>query len=342
MFRFNVLKNQAKFMKRTFHKPIMKNIFKNSFNLNRRYNTTDDTLSLLERQIKENRIKYYPRKNSPPRGKDVDLGNGKYENGISSLYPSTHIDADLYEEVWEKLGYEVTKFKDLRGNEILDAVRQMTDNVHERDDGIIFCYSGHGSRMDVNTTMRGRDRDDALCGIDGKMVSIYHSTQSFNNENLSQMINKPKLFFFDCCRGNIMEKFHEEYENNKSISKNSRRIPTSADILIARASRDFHVSYSPGLNEPGVYTKKLHEIMTGPKNNGNLGDCLLKVADEMKKDGCYESSNFTSYLTRHVDSTPIKDLSQPEKQLPLQQILQILQPHIQPEKPHQKDYVPSL
>ncbi|KAG8179663.1 hypothetical protein JTE90_017802 [Oedothorax gibbosus] len=63
-----------------------------------------------------------------------------------------------------------------------------------RVDSIIVYILTHGDRHEVHNV-------DILRGIDEKEVVLKNVYKVFNHENCEMLLEKPKMFFFQACRG---------------------------------------------------------------------------------------------------------------------------------------------
>ena len=64
-----------------------------------------------------------------------------------------------------------------------------SDYTFYRTTGIIFIFSGYGTK-------------DSIITSDGIEYPILKILKMFNGENCPHFVNCPKIFIFDCCRGN--------------------------------------------------------------------------------------------------------------------------------------------
>ena len=80
-------------------------------------------------------------------------------------------------------------------NRKLNKIRAKLNQREYKDcDGLIIIYSGHGD----NDTFF----DQLICS-DGQKLSIFNLQRKFCPENCDFLANKPKIFYIDCCRGDI-------------------------------------------------------------------------------------------------------------------------------------------
>ncbi len=72
----------------------------------------------------------------------------------------------------------------------LIRLSQRSDEL-EKQNAFVFMIITHGN-----------DNKEIL-GFDDVSIKIEFLTQIFNNKNCPSLQNKPRLFFFNCCRGGI-------------------------------------------------------------------------------------------------------------------------------------------
>ena len=75
-------------------------------------------------------------------------------------------------------------------------------------DSVLIIYSGHGSS------------NNNIILPDGKEYQLFRFYQKFDNNNI-KLINIPKFFIMDCCRGdNIDKNIKDENEKLRSLYAN--------------------------------------------------------------------------------------------------------------------------
>lgn len=122
---------------------------------------------------------------------------------------------DLYENTY---GYEVMSSYDakdpstgfMKKKQILDFFKSIQDLLKKNPDnydGLIVVLSGHG-------------RESTFVTSELKQIRITKITDMFTLDQLPSLVNKPKLFFLDCCQGqskdegiDINGELHNVYED---------------------------------------------------------------------------------------------------------------------------------
>jgi hypothetical protein len=151
----------------------------------------NEELLLKVKKCKEAMIgKNYYRMSSSPRGFCLIINNFKFSD--EDNYPErkgSQTEATRLRDVFEELHFIVVSKTNLKRDEILSTLEEYSKKVDLRKhDALILIVLSHGISQ-------------YLLGIDGVCVHFEEIVKKFNNQNCPLLINKPKLFFFNCCRG---------------------------------------------------------------------------------------------------------------------------------------------
>jgi hypothetical protein len=110
------------------------------------------------------------------------------------IYPErkgSETEAIRLRDVFQELHFAVVLKTNLKRDEILSTLEEYSKKADLRKhDALVLIVLSHG-------------HSQYLVGIDGISVHFEEIVNRFNNENCSLLINKPKLFFFNCCRGGL-------------------------------------------------------------------------------------------------------------------------------------------
>ncbi|XP_071109868.1 caspase-3-like [Haliotis cracherodii] len=124
---------------------------------------------------------------SVPRGLCYIFNNKRYE-GRKSRFGSEK-DRDLLEKVWKTLQFEVRTFDDLRKQEMEEKLQELARlDVHKDNDCVVVIFLTHGD-------------NGAVQGSDNEWLTIDSIISPFKAANCPLLAGKPKLFFFQSCRG---------------------------------------------------------------------------------------------------------------------------------------------
>ena len=216
------------------------------------------------------------------------ITNDKFAN--SSILPGTIVDNQNLQEFCEKAGFEIHNEKNLKA----DAIRKRLTDFRDKEfaDAFICFISSHGN-------------EKGILGTDDVSVSMEEIVKPIM-DNLS-LVGKPKLFFFDSCRGEKVNKGQYDnavykHKNFTDDSNSSVLIPSYADTIISRSSWHGHVS-NINQAEGSWFITVLTKIFIKYAKTKHLTDMLVLVnqviAEMDKKTNGKQMPCFTCSL-RHT------------------------------------------
>lgn len=127
-----------------------------------------------------------------PRGICLIVNNVNFEksSNLTSRIGSEVDEAKLKELFGKKLLFDVVVLKDATSNEMKSKFQELSQNGDlERHDAFVCVILSHGGLADL------------VYGVDGAGVSVHDVTKTFNDEHCVGLRGKPKMFFFNACRG---------------------------------------------------------------------------------------------------------------------------------------------
>jgi hypothetical protein len=98
-----------------------------------------------------------------------------------------------FRNIFHKLKFEVIFRKNLNKEEIIDDLTSISKEVPNEHKAFIFMYLGHGNE---NNFIHGFDSNHGNTDLE-----INQLLNLFIGKNCPQLKRKPKIFFFNCCRG---------------------------------------------------------------------------------------------------------------------------------------------
>ena len=130
------------------------------------------------------------------RGYCLIINNMKFRK---YLYREGSIVDELrLKQVFEQLGFELKIYHNLSANDITEKLEKLSKHQKlSEDDALVVIILSHGTV------------DDVVIGSDDEPVSIQSLLNYFNVKNCRQLIDKPKIFFINACRGGNK---HREYK----------------------------------------------------------------------------------------------------------------------------------
>eukprot|EP01084_Bolivina_argentea_P051357 94471_1 len=141
-------------------------------------------------------------------------------------------------------------------------------------DGLIIYYSGHGC-----------SNDWMFCS-NGELLSFYEIKNEFQEKKCKILASKPKLFYFDCCRDHIFDKFSTQ--QNKWIKRRGAQTSWNSTEEINHDSTNMYTFYATAnfkgneehTKKGGPMTNYFVEYLTEAENKVV---CINKLAHNMKR-----------------------------------------------------------
>ncbi|XP_048241358.1 uncharacterized protein LOC124125871 [Haliotis rufescens] len=139
---------------------------------------------------------------SEPRGLCYIFNNKRFEG--RKLRIGTEKDRDLLRKVWKTLQFEVKTFDDLKKQEMEEKLQELARlDVHKDNDCVVVFFLTHGD----NGTVQGSDNE---------WLTIDSIISPFKAANCPLLAGKPKLFFFQSCRGKQDQKVQFNVDGGKT------------------------------------------------------------------------------------------------------------------------------
>eukprot|EP00479_Gromia_sphaerica_P012053 TRINITY_DN6189_c0_g1_i1.p1 TRINITY_DN6189_c0_g1~~TRINITY_DN6189_c0_g1_i1.p1 ORF type:complete len:195 (-),score=33.34 TRINITY_DN6189_c0_g1_i1:95-679(-) len=189
--------------------------------------------------------------------------------------------------------------KNLKNTEIIMQCVQFSLRDHSNYDSFIFYFSGHGG-LDV---IYGHDVDMKDNADDAIGVEIRRITDYFQRKNCESLTGKPKIFLWDCCRGNAIDKakggwadLHDSHEFHA---------PKFEDFLYGYSSAASYVSY-PGDNTTqglSLWTYFLTQRLLMNHGRKHFSDLLVRVQRDLGKyiEEKYSETSSKSFIVLQKD-----------------------------------------
>ena len=126
---------------------------------------------------------------SRPRGYWIIVNNYEFDNRHCERVGSEK-DAERLEQVAEELGFIVERYKNLSVDEMFTLMQDVSKRKTEliKHDALFVVIMSHG----VN---------DYVYGSDGLHANVQDLKSYFYSQSCRELVNKPKVFIFVCCRG---------------------------------------------------------------------------------------------------------------------------------------------
>uniref|UniRef100_A0A0N5BY97 Caspase-2 n=1 Tax=Strongyloides papillosus TaxID=174720 RepID=A0A0N5BY97_STREA len=197
---------------------------------------------------------------SNPKGLVLIINNQHFQT-MNERY-GTEKDEEYLISLFTKLGYKcLPTSRDLTALEMLEKMKKFSRlPEHFSLDSAVVCVLTHGET-------------DCLYGVDDNQILVQDFVSLLNAKNCPGLLNKPKLFFIQACRGcvlstntlpqdeidsnwgNLFKKRNNCYKENvpkfggRRLSYHPEiKIPIEADILVAYATPSGYVSWRNSVN----------------------------------------------------------------------------------------------
>ncbi|KAL6440539.1 hypothetical protein ACFW04_003208 [Cataglyphis niger] len=189
--------------------------------------------------------------NHKNRGKCIIFNHEEFDSGIDKREGST-ADAIRLQKSFSRLGFDIEIEKNLSHNKVMDKIEKLSQYDHTDNDCLCIIMLTHGLQNDLIWA-----KDVAY-----KSEKIW---KPFTADKCITLAGKPKLFFFQACRGDQVDsgvvlspRSLTQSEVTDTVS--SYKIPTHADFLIAHSSvQDFYTWRNP--TEGTWYIQCLCEVL---------------------------------------------------------------------------------
>ncbi|XP_072296082.1 caspase-3-like [Eucyclogobius newberryi] len=202
------------------------------------------------------------------------INNETFTSGMAER-KGTDLDAEALEKTFGDLGYEVTVHKDLTKKQMKEVLEKKSDEDHSKCASLVCVFLSHGNGEEIHGT--------------DKPVRLENLTEYFKGDKCKSLLEKPKLFFIQACRGtNFDVGVGKDLVDSDPISQPTRlKIPVEADFLYAYATPPGHYAWRNHVNG-SWFIQSLCEIL--PKHKDlELMQILTRVNRKVALD--FESSN---------------------------------------------------
>ncbi|XP_078486454.1 caspase-2 [Ciona intestinalis] len=145
--------------------------------------------------LKNSDEKAYPIRHHSPKGHVLILNNYKgFEGGSQYHRHGAEIDVDLMKQLWEGFQCDVTVEENQTAEKMWEKLEKFsTNDFHEKCDFCVVIIMSHGNSIKGN---------GVFCGIDNATIENDEVVKLFkNSKDRPHLIGKPKLIFFQSCRG---------------------------------------------------------------------------------------------------------------------------------------------
>ncbi|XP_011310750.1 caspase-1 isoform X1 [Fopius arisanus] len=175
--------------------------------------------------------------NHKNRGKCVVFNHEIFDTGFPPREGSA-LDAKKIDKTFSSLGFEVEILEDLEHSKVIEKINELSSEDHSDNDCLCIFMLTHGLSPDM---------------VFAKDVA-YNAEKiwkPFTADKCTSLAGKPKLFFFQACRGEGLDagvqvkhpRLAAAFRTEVDSSTTSYKLPTHADFLIAHSTVQGHYSW---------------------------------------------------------------------------------------------------
>ena len=181
------------------------------------------------------------------------------------------IDQKCIMELFRELHFTVKEYTNQSQHQmetVFDQASEKTD--HTNYDMFVSVVMSHGAAQ------------DKIYGSDGKSTSVERLMASFLPSKCPSLSGKPKVFFFQCCRGEEKQKQAHPTEESKASdwyadsTLPNTTFPHEADFLLAFSTSPGYVAYR-SRKSGSVYIQTLVDVVRRYHSTTHLLDMLTEV-----------------------------------------------------------------
>ncbi|XP_053945490.1 caspase-3-like [Anastrepha ludens] len=233
---------------------------------------------------------YYPN-NNPNVGIAVIL-NHKYVKGQKDRM-GTEKDRDTIAQTLKLYGFDVRVFNDLTFEEVDGQLRAIAKDDHTNNDCFVLVVMSHGAEGRVFAS--------------DMSYPVERLWQPFLGENCKSLINKPKIFFVQACRGERLDKpvvFSEFAVMTRQIGGPSLpeekppvityAIPNTADLVVMYSTFEKYYSFR-NVENGSWFIQSLCKVLTASAQKSNAsteGVDFLRLLTAVNRKVAYEYQSF--------------------------------------------------
>ncbi|XP_071499130.1 caspase-6-like [Diadema antillarum] len=100
----------------------------------------------------------------------------------------SEVDVINVTHVFREIGYKIVVVQDLTAHEVRDALSSLKTKIRPFHTSAVLVFMSHGDR-------------EGISGKDGNIISVEEIKDIFSGRNCPHLRGKPKIFFFQACRG---------------------------------------------------------------------------------------------------------------------------------------------
>ncbi|XP_071479485.1 cell death protein 3-like [Diadema antillarum] len=217
----------------------------------------------------------------------------------------SEVDEKNVTHVFREIGYEIVIEHDLTADEIKDALASLKSKIRISHTSAVLVFMSHGDR-------------EGICGKDEKVITVEEIKETFSGWNCPELREKPKIFFFQACRGadigdesgeGVSDGTYAPCKSSESpqVVELDNYSPDNAHMLIAHATCEGYVALRDNVNGSWFIQALCEELIAGA-HLYDLSAIMTKVSGRVQRQrGCVRHENGTeiTYQTTQTVSQGI-------------------------------------
>lgn len=185
---------------------------------------------------------------------------------------------------FEFLQYKVEVHENCTSTEMIDLMKEMSSRDHSQYDSFVCCILSHGE-------------EGKVFGADSLPVELRDITGLIKGTFCRTLIDKPKLFFVQACRGEA------EDPGIKVVSDGNSSLPVEADFLFGYATPPGNAAYR-SRRHGSWFISELCQVFSQDSQVLGLGSMMKKVnrkvSDAYTKEGHKQCTEVVDRLRKEV------------------------------------------
>ncbi|XP_076837682.1 caspase-7-like [Brachyhypopomus gauderio] len=208
---------------------------------------------------------------SEPRGVCVIINNENFPEHEHYRHGSKK-DADHLERVFKLLGFKIEVHKDLTAQKMTKLMQEYSKQQHDGDCWVC-CVLSHGC-------------SEGVFGCDWNLCPTEDIFSPFNGKDCPSLLNKPKVFFIQACRGLNKQRKCEVSDDSVPTPNTSKKfytIPEDSDFLFARSTVDGYRAYRSSEEGSWFIQSLCRHLREGSEGGDDILTVLTRVNNEVSK-----------------------------------------------------------
>jgi caspase 3 len=182
-------------------------------------------------------------------------------------------DVDRIMDTFENLNFKTRSFMNQTKQQMKDLVENYSKKDYSNDSCFVCFIMSHGDNGKILCS------DEVLIDLKKEIIKPFQINQT--------LVNKPKLFFIQACRGNgVMPHIerlnisHDLIRQTSNIETDAIKIPMHADLLYSYATVEGYVALRDR-NRGSWYVQILCDVISNKAASEEFSHILLEVNDRM-------------------------------------------------------------